>query len=275
MEPESAAALGRYLLTVADDELVLGYRDSEWTAVAPMVEEDVAFSSLAQDEIGHARLFYILAGEVLDADPDHLALLRPKDAYYHARLLEVRATPRYVESGEHLAGGDWALAVARRYLYDLFDDLRTESLLASSWAPLAGAVQKVRREEIYHLRHGATWWAALARGRGDAPARLAVALDAHWPELLGLFEEAPGERLLQAAGLLDRRTPELRDAWLERVAGHCERVGLPFPGRRLDGGWELSIVPTFGGRQGRHGAGWDELYDEMTMVRRLEPEGVW
>jgi len=275
MEPELAAAFGRYLLTVADDELVLGYRDSEWTAVAPMVEEDVAFSSLAQDEIGHARLFYMLAGELLDADPDHLALLRPKGEYYHARLLEVRATPRYVESGEHLGGGDWALAVARRYLYDLFDDLRTEALLGSSWKPLAGAVQKVRREETYHLRHGATWWTALARGRGESPARLAAVLDARWPDLLGLFEEAPGEDALQAAGLLGRRTSLLRDPWLERVAARCEPLGLPFPWRRVDGGWELMVDPVLGGRQGRHGAGWDELYEEMTMVRRLEPEGVW
>ncbi|HET9014627.1 MAG TPA: 1,2-phenylacetyl-CoA epoxidase subunit PaaC [Thermomicrobiaceae bacterium] len=275
MAPELAAALGRYLLTLADDELVLGYRDSEWTAVAPMVEEDVAFSSLAQDEIGHARLYYTLAGELLDADPDHLALLRPKDAYYHARLVERRATPRYVESGEHLGGGDWALAVARRFLYDLFDDLRTESLLASTWAPLAGATRKVRREETYHLRHGEAWWSALARGQGEAPSRLAAALVAIWPDLLGLFEEAPGEEALVAAGLIGCRTSALRDPWLERVAARCEPVGMPFAARRGADGWQLLVEPALGGRQGRHGAGWDELYEDMTMVRRLEPEGVW
>jgi ring-1,2-phenylacetyl-CoA epoxidase subunit PaaC len=42
-------------LAFADDELVLGWRDSEWTGVAPFLEEDVAFSSIAQGEIGHAR----------------------------------------------------------------------------------------------------------------------------------------------------------------------------------------------------------------------------
>jgi hypothetical protein len=43
------------LLELADDELVLGWRDSEWTGIAPFLEEDVAFSSIAQNEIGHAR----------------------------------------------------------------------------------------------------------------------------------------------------------------------------------------------------------------------------
>jgi ring-1,2-phenylacetyl-CoA epoxidase subunit PaaC len=273
--PDVREALGRYLLTVADDELVLGYRDSEWTGVAPMVEEDVAFSSLAQDEIGHARLYYTLASELLDSDPDHLALLRPKDHYYHARLLEVRTTPRYEASGAHQTGGDWATAIARRYLYDLFDDLRTEALVSSAYSPLAGGVQKIRREERYHLRHGESWFSTLARAEGDGRDRLLTALDGIWPAVLGLFEEAPGEGLLQAQGMLSRRTSELRDPWLDRVSALCEPLSLPVPAARVDETWKLQGEPQVGGRTGQHGDGWDELYEDMTMVRRLEPEGVW
>lgn len=267
MTPETRDALVRSLLTVADDELVLGYRDSEWTAAAPMVEEDVAFSSLAQDEIGHARLYYLLAAELTGGDADRLALLRPKSDYYHARLLEERTAPKYMVSGEHLPGGGWSKAVARRYLYDLFDDLRTAALAESGYSPLAGAVQKVRREEHYHLRHGDAWWQALAHGGDDAHERLQRALDAVWPGLLGLFEEAPGEERLQAEGLLPRRTSELRAEWLERVSDACTRVGLELP--------EGSDAALLGGRRGQHGPDWDDLYEDMTLVRRIEPEGVW
>ena len=196
MRAEVTSALGRYLLTIADDELILGYRDSEWTGIAPLVEEDVAFSSLAQDEIGHARLYYMLAADLLATDADELALGREPDDYYHATVLETRTTPKYDASGAHRGGGDWARAVARRFLYDLFDDLRTEALLRSSYAPLAGAVQKIRREEQYHLRHGVAWWRALASADGEARVRLEGALVALWPGLLGLFEDAPGEDLL-------------------------------------------------------------------------------
>ena len=55
-------ARAQLLLSVADDELILGWRDSEWTGIAPFLEEDVAFSSIAQNEIGHARALYELVG---------------------------------------------------------------------------------------------------------------------------------------------------------------------------------------------------------------------
>src|ERR671919_264966 len=61
------------LLEIADDELILGWRDSEWTGIAPFLEEDVAFSSFAQGEIGHARALYELAAGELGTDADALA----------------------------------------------------------------------------------------------------------------------------------------------------------------------------------------------------------
>ena len=275
MSPELKEAYARYLLTLADDEIVIGYRDSEWTGVAPVIEEDVAFSSLAQDEIGHARLYYTLAGQRLGKDPDHLALLRPKEGYYHARLLEDRTTPKYDPGGDHQGGGDWAKAVARRFLYDLFDDLRVEGLLSSADPELAGAAEKIRREEKYHLRHGEAWWRTLAMGSVEARERLEAALEAIWPDLLGLFEPAPGEEALVEAGLIARTTDALLDPWLERIYPYFEAHALPFPGEKAGAEWRLGVEARTGGRQGIHGPGWDELYEEMTMVRRLEPEGTW
>lgn len=260
-------ALGRYLTTLADDELVIGYRDSEWTAAAPMVEEDVAFSSLAQDEIGHARLFYTLAGELLGEDPDRLALLRPANRYWHARILEEPAAPRYEPSGDHRGGGSWAKAVVRRYCYDLFDDLRTELMLAVRYRPLAGAIQKIRREEQYHLRHGAAWFEMLANGSDDSHGRLRAALSECWPGLLGLFEPPEGESELITAGVVPDSWDALRDRWSAVVGDRCQAYGLRMP--------EGVIQPLSGGRQGEHGPGWDELYHDMTMVRRLEPDVAW
>src|SRR5690349_17390401 len=80
-------ALAAYLLAWADDELVLGHRDSEWTGFAPQIEEDVAFSSIAQDEIGHAALLYGIAAELTGDDADRLALRRSAGEYRHAALL--------------------------------------------------------------------------------------------------------------------------------------------------------------------------------------------
>ena len=44
------------LLQIADDELILGWRDSEWTGIAPSLEEDVAYVSGLLDEPDLVRL---------------------------------------------------------------------------------------------------------------------------------------------------------------------------------------------------------------------------
>src|SRR5207247_10943388 len=101
------------LMQIADDELVLGWRDSEWTGIAPVLEEDVAFSSIAQNEIGHARALY----QLLADDADVLAFDRPPEEYRCAPLLQLRFP-------------DWARTIARRWLYEEADRLRIATLMA-------------------------------------------------------------------------------------------------------------------------------------------------
>jgi ring-1,2-phenylacetyl-CoA epoxidase subunit PaaC len=81
-------ALNSLLIALADDELILGHRHSEWTGFAPHIEEDVAFSSIAQDEIGHAAALYTIAAELTDDVPDRLALGREKSEYRNAIFCE-------------------------------------------------------------------------------------------------------------------------------------------------------------------------------------------
>src|SRR2546430_15493727 len=80
-------------LEIADDELILGWRNSEWTGIAPLLEEDVAFSSIAQNEIGHARAWYELAARELGTTADELALDRRPEEYRCSRLLQLRLGP--------------------------------------------------------------------------------------------------------------------------------------------------------------------------------------
>src|SRR5258705_11034168 len=74
-------------LEIADDELILGWRNSEWTGIAPLLEEDVAFSSIAQNEIGHARAWYELAARGLGTTADELAFDRRPGEYRCSRLV--------------------------------------------------------------------------------------------------------------------------------------------------------------------------------------------
>jgi ring-1,2-phenylacetyl-CoA epoxidase subunit PaaC len=155
------------LLAIADDELVLGWRNSEWTGIAPVLEEDVAFSSIAQNEIGHARALY----QLLSDDADALAFDREPAEYRCSPLVELRFVP------------DWARTIARHVLYEAADRLRIEQLKASSDAPVAGLAAKIDREEVYHRLH-ADMWADRLR---DEP-RYHEALDELWPHAAAVLE---------------------------------------------------------------------------------------
>ncbi len=175
------------LLAIADDELVLGWRDSEWTGIAPFLEEDVAFSSIAQTEIGHARALYELVAQELGTTADELAFDRSPAEYRAAPLAELDLVH------------DWARSVARRYLYEAADALRVEALRRSERPELAGLAAKIEREEAYHQLH-AEMWAERLRADGDGRRRFEAALDALWPYALGVLEGDERERLCEILG---------------------------------------------------------------------------
>ena len=127
-----------------DDELILGHRHSEWTGFAPHIEEDVAFSSIAQDEIGHAAALYGLLAMRSGGDADGLALGRDVSEYRNAVLCE-------------RPNRDWAYTLARHWVYDTADAIRLEALSDTADEDLRALVTKMRREERYHLIHADTW----------------------------------------------------------------------------------------------------------------------
>jgi ring-1,2-phenylacetyl-CoA epoxidase subunit PaaC len=175
------------VLAVADDELVLGWRNSEWTGIAPFLEEDVAFSSIAQGEIGHARALYELAAAELGTTADELAFDRAPEEYRCAPLVELRFVP------------DWARTIARHYLYETADAIRVAALKESRWDELASVAAKIEREEAYHRMH-AQMWAERLEASHDGSRRFDDALAELWPYALGLLEPSQRDELALIVG---------------------------------------------------------------------------
>ena len=169
-----------FLLAVADDELILGWRNSEWTGIAPFLEEDVAFSSIAQNEIGHARALYELAATELDTTADALAFDRTPSEYRCAPLVQARLIH------------DWAGTIARHFLYETADAIRLDALKSSDDTGLAGLAAKMDREEVYHRMH-AEMWAERLRDED----RFRDALEAQWPSALGVLDVELRPRLVE------------------------------------------------------------------------------
>ena len=244
-------ALAELLLSVADDEFVIGFWDSEWTGIAPMLEEDVATSSIAQDEIGHARALYELLAELTDDDADRIAYGRGPEDFRHAALL-------------NHARGDWAFSVARRYLYETADAVRLAALASSSHEPLAALAGKMRREETYHLLHADAWLRRLADAGPQTRERLAVALSSLWPDAQEIFAPLAAEDELVRDGLLPTPMAALHADWQRQVVPALEPVTGPLPEAR----------PSIDGRERRtEDFAW--LHGEFTSVARAEAGAMW
>jgi ring-1,2-phenylacetyl-CoA epoxidase subunit PaaC len=191
------------LLGLADDELVLGWRDSEWTGIAPLLEEDVAFSSIAQNEIGHARAVYdLLVGE--NGDADALAFDRQADEYRCSPLVEL-----------HLL--EWAHTIARRWLYEVADEIRITAMKDDPDPAVAGLAAKIDREEAYHRMHAEMWHDRLR----DEP-RFRAAVEELWPYALGVLDADLRGELVARVGLAEveavergTHTDELAPLWEE------------------------------------------------------------
>ena len=247
-------ALALLLLSMADDEFVIGFSDSEWTGIGPILEEDVAISSIAQDELGHAQALYGLFADVVSdgRDADAVAYDRPPEGYVHARLLD---HPR----------GDWAQTIARRWLYETADAARLEALATSSHEPLRQLVDKLRREERYHGMHLDAWLERLAMGGEDARGRLEAALATLGPDAGTVLAPLPGETALVRHGILAQPFAVIEARW--RAVTSVRLLGL---------GLE-ALAPTRDPSHARsgHSDAFRALHADFTMVRRSEVDATW
>jgi len=251
LDAPAREALAELLLSVADDEFVIGFWDSEWTGIAPMLEEDVATSSIAQDEIGHARALYEMLSALTGRDADRIAYGRDADGFRHASLL-------------NHARGDWAFSAARRYLYETADAVRLAALARSSDEPLAALSTKMRREETYHLQHADTWLRRLSEGASEGRERLVGALGRLWPDAQDVFAPLAAEEELVRSGLLVEPMRALHAEWQARVRPVLEPIVGELP----------ALTPSLDGRT-RRTDDFRWLHGELTAVYRSEEGATW
>jgi ring-1,2-phenylacetyl-CoA epoxidase subunit PaaC len=276
------SALVPLLLALGDDELVLGHRHSEWTGWAPHIEEDVAFSSIAQDEIGHAAAYYALAGKITATDPNELAFGREPSEYRNALICE-------------RPNSEWAYTLARHWLYDHADDLRLQSLEGSSEADLASLATKIRREERYHLLHADMWMKRLAHGPVEGRTKLTHSMTDAYADALGLFEPIAEEDAALKEGLITVPSAELRQRFVDLISGALDELDLPgaiAPVAEHDAEFVASSSGDLiesestssaseshsvavGGRSGKHTVDFEELWSVMTRTYREVPGATW
>lgn len=244
------AAVEAELRTLADDEFVVAERYTEWQVKGPTLEADIAVANIAQDELGHARLWYDLL-EDFGYDQVDLIWEREPDTFRHATLAELP-----------FEGGDWADCVVRGYLYDTHEHLRLRALEETTYPRIADRVGKVRGEEHYHREHAQNWLERLSES-ADGRQRVQQAVDRLFPHALTLFEPTDHEEAIVDTGIRPDPIADLRTEWRDIVSGFLAGLGVDVPVADVG-----ELLPDAHGRDGTHTDAWQSLYDEFTFTYR-------
>ncbi len=243
-----------YLLAFADDEHLMGQQHTEWIGVAPFLEEDLAFSSIGQDELGHSAMLYefILESDgIAPTDPavDALAYQRDASEYRSCRLVEA-------------CTDDWAVALVRHWVYDTVEEVRWGLLEESSLEGLADLAHQAAREESFHRLHANALLDVLM-GDAHAQERIQAALLLLQPQILDLVAPMPGEAESVSIGVASGRLCESVPDFEAAISSRFEiQVSL---GTCLDRG---------DGRLARS-SGFSPLISRMREVLDFDLDATW
>ena len=247
-------ALVSYLLSLADNTLILGHRNSEWCGHGPILEQDIAITNMALDCIGQARNFYQYAAQLMGnhTTEDSLAYLRDVTEFTNCLLVE-------------LPNGDWAQTVLRHFLFSTFQYYVYQQLQNSSDPQLAAIAEKGFKEITYHVRWSSEWVIRLGDGTEESKDRILQALDTVWGYTGELFQPADFDLQAQQEGwgadlLLVKRN------WDEKIKAVFEEATIPMPATT----WMHA-----GGKQGKHTEHLGFILAEMQFLQRAYPNSEW
>ncbi len=248
-------ALKELLFKMADDQYIYGHRTSEWIGIGPIIEEDIAFGSIAQDKVGHSLNIYQMLHQLGEADAEKLVFTRNENEYKCCHLVE-------------LPIGEYDFAIMRHFMFEHAEYIRFEMLTESSYHPLANLAKKYKGEIKYHIFHANTWLKLLAEGNEESKGRMQSALNQVYPMAMGIFEESPYEEILRSEHIF-KGEAALKSVWMERTEEFLQSVGLQIPNNK-------DFSEAMGGRKGYHTEYFGPLLKEIKEVFVTEdPSASW
>lgn len=294
-EYEHDRELATFLLSLADDDFVLGHRLSDWVTQAPTFEEDNTLASMAQDEMGHARMWYeavldkrMTIPEELhpsvdgtDYDLDDVGLNRAPDArrnsvFVEPKHVDVQRAELRTESlrgpnGEYRRPPEEAVKfedlIAIGSVYHDAERLLVRTVRDGNdlvYGDLSARAKAILNEEEFHREHVELWLDRLVTTE-EGRERLSSAFNEHLPKAADLFA-FPDEVVdpLVEEGLIDNSPAELRDEWVEKV--HDRLLGRPI---EIDEEVLAAIEepPETNGRRGEHTDDLDQLIGELHSAK--------
>jgi ring-1,2-phenylacetyl-CoA epoxidase subunit PaaC len=245
----------QYLLRLGDNALILGHRLSEWCGYGPVLEQDIAITNIALDQVGQARslLQYAAKLEGKDRTENDLAYKRDVMEYRNVLLVE--------QPNE-----DFAYTIVRQFLFDVFNYLIHQSLTKSKDEHLQAIAQKSLKEVTYHLRYSSEWMIRLGDGTAESHQKIQTALDDLFIYSGELTTPDSVDQVIFEAGI----GPDLKllqSAYFTKVEEILKEATLQKP--------EVKYMQS-GGKDGRmHSEYLGFILAELQFVQRAYPNMEW
>ncbi|SET53158.1 ring-1,2-phenylacetyl-CoA epoxidase subunit PaaC [Oceanobacillus limi] len=259
-DPSYLKAVTELIYQLADDDFIISFRGSEWLGLAPHIEEDVAYSSITQNTMGHAVMFYELLEQLGEGKADVLA---------HERQPKDRKNGCYLEkrNGEGAYHGepyfDWALAVVRNYFYETFKQIKLEAISDGSYKPLANVAKKALMEQTYHLAHWKMWMKQLQKSTDEAQERMELRIVEAWDEFGDVLELGDCAEDMQRHAIITS-SEELKGKWLQEVTNTITNVPNK-PLKQIYGN----------GRNGEHTVDLEQALETFAEVYNSDKTAIW
>ena len=250
------APLVQYALHLADDALILGHRNSEWTGHGPILEQDIALSNISLDLIGQARNFYQYAASVMNdgSTEDTLAYLRDAGEFRNCLLVEQ-------------PNGDWGKTVLRQFLFSAYQYYLYQQLQHASDKTIGSIAEKGLKEAAYHLRWSSEWVIRLGDGTNESHTRMQQSLAELWKYTNELVSLSSYEVEI-ANSWLQVDLTVMRSDWKEKVFSVLQEATILPPA--VD-----NINEDKHGKEGFHTDHLRQLLDEMQYMQRKYPGCDW
>jgi ring-1,2-phenylacetyl-CoA epoxidase subunit PaaC len=241
------------VLSLADDLLMLGHVQGDWTGLGPILEEDIASSSMSQDDLSHALVLYEHLGNRFGLDPDVIA--------YERDVVDYRCCDLVTLPDEF----DWSVAFARRWMVAHWAAPVLDRL-AQGDADLEDRCRRLRAEQGVHLSYLDDWMQRLGSGPAEARKRIQSALDLVASHA-GMLMEVPDRDLPEDDDFCCGRE-DLFNEWITRMHAVLSTAGFTMD-------ITLPAKDVIGGRRGEHAEHFIQQHVEMNEVRCEDPGATW
>jgi ring-1,2-phenylacetyl-CoA epoxidase subunit PaaC len=253
-----------YLLHLADNALVHGQRIAQWCSHGPVLEEDIAMANIGLDHIGQARMLYQHAANLIGhTTEDKLAYFRNPEQFLNYTLLDLPHRTAFAPSVQ--TEMNYAVTIARNFLYASLMILVWTELQNSKDPQLAAIAGKSVKEVRYHLRHSTDWLLRLGDGTPESHLRMQAALDYVMPFTQEWWTKTAMEKEAIDTGIgVD--VAALRAVWQACISSVISQATLASPGSQ-------GYITR--GKEGQHSEHLSYLLADMQSLARAHPEATW